>query len=186
MCLRKCTVHTQSIVRRIYRKTVLAQDRETPSILLIISSSITLFITRGNLNAPTLALICDFLRSIIIIILYYIEISIPPMSLFMLIVFVTVSRNRGHIFCRANKDQSKTGSLITIPCFSSRILILDHVGIAPAIFAPISLFCGLPRTYSTSSTLQSSYVFSSSVSQYCSQTVFFNVCRVGTCCTRIY
>jgi len=108
----------------------------------------TLFIIRGNLNAhaPTLALICDFFHPIIIV-LYYTDISIPPMSLFILIVFVTFV-SYGYTFCRASKDQSETGSLITIPCFSSRI-ILVRVGIAPAIFAHLYLFFADYREHTT-------------------------------------
>jgi len=50
----------------------------------------TLFIIRENLNVhtPTLALVCDFLRPIIIV-FYYIDISILPMSLFILVTFVS-------------------------------------------------------------------------------------------------
>jgi len=46
--------------------------------------------SRGSLNAPhapILALSCDFLRPIIIV-LYYTDISIPPMSLFIFIVLI--------------------------------------------------------------------------------------------------
>jgi len=102
------------------------------------------------------------------------------MSLFILIVLVTLSRNREYTFCRASKDQS--GSLITVPYFSSRIPnSRSRRNCIGDIRTSVSLFCGLSRTYRIYHTLQSSHIFSNTVHKF-----FFNVCRMGTCCTRIY
>jgi len=179
----KCTVHIQSIDHRIYQKAVLAQDsyrdHETPHIVYNQQFD-ALFTIRGNLNthAPKLVLICAFLRPIIIV-LYYIDISVSPMSLFIPIVLVTfVSR---YTFCRASKDQSETGFLLFHVSHiynNSR----SYRNYTSDIRTPMSLFCGLPRTYSTSSTLQSFHsIFYVSLTIY----FFFNMYRMGTCCTEI-
>jgi len=131
--------------------------------------------------------LCDFLRPVIIV-LYYIDISIPSMSLFILIVLVMFVSITGYTFCRASKDKSETDFLITIPYFSPRIyLILDREGIAPTIFVPMSLFCGLLRTSSTAHHLHYNLptYFPRRIHNIVHNSSFFNICKVGICCTGI-
>jgi len=157
--LRKCTVHIQCIDHRIYRKIVLAQDsyrnHELYPYIVNKQQFDVLFVTGGNLNAhaPMLALICNFFRPIIIV-------FITLTFLFYQFLFSYssssqhLSRNYGYTFCRASKDQSETGSLIIILCFSPRIPNSRlHRNCTGDIRTLMSFFCGLPETYSTSSIL---------------------------------
>jgi len=84
------------------------------------------------------------------------------------------------------RNQSETGFLIIIPCFSRIPNSRSCRNCTSDIHKPMSLFCRLRKIYSTSSTSQSSHTFFSSVSLTILFTIiFFNVCRMGTCCTEI-
>jgi len=185
--LRKYTVHSKYCSLHLSTNSFSARSQNSIHILSIISSS-----THFSLSAGILRHVHQSWLLFAIFFAYYNNHPLLHWHFYSTNVsFHTHRRHniciRGYTFCHASKNQSETGCLITIPCFSSRIPNSRSCkNCTDDIRTLMSLFCRLPRTYSTSSTLQSSHIFFNSVSLTILFTIFFNVCRVGTCCTRIY
>jgi len=183
--LRKYTVHSKYCSLHLSTNSFSARSQNSIHILSIISSS-----THFSLSAGILRHVHQSWLLFAIFFAYYNNHPLLHWHFYSTNVsFHTHRRHniciRGYTFCHASKNQSETGCLITIPCFSSRIPN-SRVRIAPMIFAHLCLFFADYREHTVHHLHYSlpTYFSIAFLSQYCSQ--FFSMCAEWAHAAREY